>query len=174
MRLSKVPVVLAFSLIGTVATAQEIRVGDLKISRSWMRETPPGNTVGAWYLEIVNNSDKSDRLVGGSVAVAQSIEIHETKIDGGIARMRPIAEGIVLAPQSMTKLEPSGPHIMLVGLKQPLKQGQRVKGTLFFRTQGRLSLMYRSRAWARRDRRLSMAQDTEKLVSLAGLDQRTL
>jgi hypothetical protein len=140
MRLSKVLAVLAFSMIGAVATAQEIRVGDLNISRSWMRATPPGSTVGAWYLEIVNNSDKSDRLVGGSVAVAKSIEIHETKIDGGIARMRPIAEGIVLAPQSTTKLEPSGVHIMLVGLKEPLKQGQRVKGTLIFSNAGAIEL----------------------------------
>jgi copper(I)-binding protein len=140
MRLSKVVAILVLSLIGTAATAQETRVGELQISRSWMRATPPGSTVGAWYLEIVNNGEKSDRLVGGSVAVSTSIEIHETKINGGIARMRPIAEGIVLAPQSTTKLEPGGAHIMLVGLKQPLKQGQRVKGTLIFSNAGAVEL----------------------------------
>lgn len=108
----------------------------LKISQPWSRATPPGATTGAGYLAITNPGKTPDRLVGGSTPVAAKLEIHEMSMTGGVMRMRPIAGGLVIgAGQTMT-LKPGGYHLMLIGLKRPLKAGEQTPVTLTFERAG--------------------------------------
>ena len=76
-----------------------------------------------------------DRLVGGTSDVSNRLEIHEMSMDGGVMKMRPAA-GLDIKPGQTVEFKPGGYHMMFVGLKRPLEQGQHVKATLRFEKAG--------------------------------------
>jgi copper(I)-binding protein len=114
------------------AQAEDVIVGSLKISAPWARATPKGASVGGAYLKITNTGSAPDRLIGGSTDVAAKFEIHEMKMDGGVMKMRPVADGLEIKPGQTVELAPGGYHVMLMGLKKQLEQGQHFKATLEF------------------------------------------
>src|SRR4051812_44005941 len=124
------------------AQAHEYKIGTLQIGHPWARATPKGATVGGGYLTITNNGTTADRLVGGSSPIAERFEVHEMSMDGNVMRMRPVKDGLEIKPGQTVKLEPGGLHIMLVNLKQPIKEGERVKGTLTFEKAGSVDVEY--------------------------------
>ncbi len=130
---------LAVSLI-VPAHAGESTTGSVKISAAWARATPNGATVGAGYMTITNSSSTPDRLVSGASDVSSRFEIHEMSMDNGVMRMRPMAQGLAIKPGDTVALEPGGNHIMFVGLKQPLMQGDHVKATLTFEKAGNVEV----------------------------------
>lgn len=100
------------------------------VSGAWSRATPGGATTGAAYATL--NSPGGDTLTGVSTPVAKSASVHEMTMDGNVMRMRPVPGGLALPPGQAVTLEPGGYHIMLEGLKQPLRQGQTVPLHLTF------------------------------------------
>jgi copper(I)-binding protein len=119
--------------------AETYSVGTIEISDIWARATPGGSTVGAGYLRITNKGSQPDRLMGGSLVAAARFEVHTTSIENGVARMRPV-EGLEIKPGETVELSPGGTHVMFMGLKAPLKQGQRVHGTLVFEKAGKIEV----------------------------------
>jgi periplasmic copper chaperone A len=122
------------------AGAAEVKVGDLVITQAWSRATPGGAKVAGGYLTIENKGSAPDRLIGGSAAVAGKFEVHEMKMDEGVMTMRPLDKGLEIAPGKSVKLAPGGYHLMLMDLKQPLKQGEQVAVTLQFEKAGAVQL----------------------------------
>src|ERR1700730_8608690 len=114
------------------ALALDVNVGSLQIEHPWSRATPKGATIAAGYMKITNNGTEPDRLIGGSSTVADRFEIHEMATDGGVMKMRPLANGMEIKPGQSVEFKPGSFHIMLVGLKQPVTTGQSIKGTLVF------------------------------------------
>lgn len=110
--------------------------GPMRIEQAWSRATPGGATVGAGYLRVTNTGATPDRLVGGSTDAAQRFEIHEMAMDNGVMKMRPLPAGVALAPGESVDLRPGGLHVMMTGLKQPLKQGDAIRATLNFEKAG--------------------------------------
>jgi copper(I)-binding protein len=128
------------ALAAMPAQAADVTAGSLKISAPWARATPKGASVGGGYMTITNSGTAPDRLIGGFADVARSFEVHEMKMDGGVMKMRPVANGIEIKPGQTATLEPSGYHVMLVGLKQQLKQGEHFKATLEFAKAGKVDV----------------------------------
>ncbi|MBX6327948.1 MAG: copper chaperone PCu(A)C [Pseudolabrys sp.] len=124
------------------AHAHEYTVGSLKIGHPWARATPKGATVGAGYLTVTNTGSAPDRLLGGSIEVADRTEIHVMRMENGVMTMRPLAGGIEIKPGETVTLEPGGYHLMFIGLKAPLKQDSRVKGTLVFEKAGTVEVEF--------------------------------
>jgi hypothetical protein len=67
-------------------------------------------------------------------------QIHQMKMDNGIMKMRPVEGGLEIKPGQTVTLDPSGYHVMLMGLKQPLKQGEHFKATLEFAKAGKVDV----------------------------------
>jgi copper(I)-binding protein len=126
----------AFAMIVTSAAAEDIKVGALQISAPWARATPKGAKVGGGYLTITNSGTTADRLTGGSTAISGRLEIHEMSMSGGVMKMRPLAQGIEIKPGQTVTLKPGGIHMMFVGLKHALAQGEHFKATLQFEKAG--------------------------------------
>ncbi len=124
------------------AFAQDIRKGDITVSKPWSRATAPRAKVGAGFLTIRNTGDKPDRLLSVTSPRAEKVEIHTMSMDGGIMRMRPLANGIEVPGGGHAMLAPGGNHIMLIGLKTPLKAGERVPATLSFARAGRVDVQF--------------------------------
>jgi len=120
----------------TAASADDIRAGDLSIDDAWSRPAPVEGATGVVYLEIENKGKEPDRLVAAKTPVAENTELHESTEEAGVAKMRPLADGIKVPPNSEIKLKPRGMHIMLLGLKQKLEEGQSFPMTLTFEKQG--------------------------------------
>ncbi|MBV9784545.1 MAG: copper chaperone PCu(A)C [Acidisphaera sp.] len=102
----------------------------VSVQNAWSRATPPHASTGVIYLTLTSAND--DRLIGASSPVAERAELHETTMDGGIMRMRPVEGGLDLPAGKPVTLGPGGAHIMLTGLKTPLRQGQSVPVHLMF------------------------------------------
>ena len=122
------------------AGAQETKAGDLVITQPWSRATPTGAKVAGGYLTIENKGSAPDRLVGGAGDVAGKLEIHEMAMNNGVMTMRPLDKGLTIEPGKTVKLAPGGYHLMLMDLKNPLKQGEKVPLTLEFEKAGKVTL----------------------------------
>jgi len=136
-------ILFTFALFGALAAtagAEDIKVGDLQISTAWARATPKGAAIGGGYLKITNTGNSPDRLIGGASPVSDKFELHEMSMDNGVMKMRPVAGGIEIKPGETVELKPGGFHIMLVGLKLQLAQGQHFKATLMFEKAGKVDV----------------------------------
>lgn len=122
------------------AQAEDVTIGGLKISAPWARATPKGASVGGGYMKITNTGTAPDRLVGGSTDISRSFEVHEMKMDDGVMKMRLVAGGLEIKPGQTVTLDPSGYHVMFVGLKDQLKQGDHFKATLQFAQAGKVDV----------------------------------
>jgi copper(I)-binding protein len=90
---------------------------------------------GAAYMVIKNGGTTADALIGATSDIAATVEVHETKMDGDNVTMMPIARIEVPAGGSV-ELTPGGYHVMFIGLKQPLKVGEKVILNLQFEKAG--------------------------------------
>jgi hypothetical protein len=121
------------------ARAEDVKAGDLLISQAWSRATPGGAKVGGGYLSIENKGTAPDRLTGASADFAGKIEIHEMATTNGVMTMRPLEKGVTIEPGKTVKLAPGGYHLMMFGLKAPLKQGDKLAITLEFERAGKVN-----------------------------------
>ncbi|MEZ5458261.1 MAG: copper chaperone PCu(A)C [Steroidobacteraceae bacterium] len=115
-------------LLSTLASnpllAHEFEHGTLTINHPWARPTPPGLTVSAVYFSVKNHGNTADRLIGWSSPVAGRTELHESRMDGGMARMRPV-ESVTIPAQGTIKAEPGGLHVMLLDLSSRSKSARK-------------------------------------------------
>lgn len=128
-------------LLAQAAGGGAVKAGDLAVETPWLRATPGGAQVAGGYVKVTNRGSTPDRLVGASMAQAERGEVHEMTNDAGVMKMRPI-EGLAIAPGVSVELKPGGYHLMFHGLKNPLKQGQSVKGTLVFEKAGTVDVTF--------------------------------
>src|SRR5437773_10021540 len=129
-----------FARFGASAHAQEVKAGDLVITQAWSRATPGGAKIAGGFLTIENKGAAPDRLISGSGDIAGKVEIHEMAMNDGVMTMRPLDKGLVIEPGKTVKLAPGGYHLMLMDLKQPFKQGDKVPLTLQFEKAGKVEL----------------------------------
>jgi copper(I)-binding protein len=138
--MNRIAVVLAvFLMLPTAAAAQEFKIGGITVVAPWARATPGGTKVGGAYLELKAAAGAGDRLVSASSPAAGSVEIHEHASEGGVMKMRRI-DGLAVPAGASVMLKPGGYHLMLMDLKQPLKQGDKLQLTLTFEKAGALSV----------------------------------
>jgi copper(I)-binding protein len=139
-------IAILFAGVLTLATssafAHGYKLGSLEIGHPWARATPKGAAVGGAYLKVTNTGTTPDRLVSGSTDVSGRFEIHEMSMDGSVAKMRQLKDGLEIKPGETVELKPGGLHIMLLDLKQPIKQGDHVKGTLTFEKAGKIDVEF--------------------------------
>lgn len=112
----------------------------LRILGAWSRPTPPGAPTGVGYLTAVNSGVGDDRLVGATSALARSVEIHEMSMAGGVMRMRPAPNGMIIPAGGRAALGPGGYHLMLIGPTRPYKLGDRIPVTLRFEKSGAVKI----------------------------------
>ena len=139
--LGGLPHALPASIVETIAD-KTYKVGPLVIEAPWARATPGGAQVGGAYLKITNTGAEADRLIGGSLPIAASVEVHEMSMTDGVMKMRKLEKGLEIKPGQTVELKPGGYHIMFMGLREGLKQGQPVKGTLVFEKAGTVEVEY--------------------------------
>lgn len=144
IRLSRTVAAAAFAALSLAIAApllaHDYKVGSLHIDHPWARPTPGASKNGAAYLSIRNDGQKPDALIAASADVSERVELHEHINDNGVMRMREVSGGIAIAAGETVSLAPGGYHIMLIGLKQPLKEGEEFPLALSFREAGKVEV----------------------------------
>jgi copper(I)-binding protein len=113
------------------------KVGDIQIHRPYARATPA--KVGGVFMILQNAGGAADKLIKAASPVAENVELHTNVKDGETMRMRQV-EAIEIPAQGRTELAPGGYHVMLIGLKQALKEGGQFPLTLTFEKAGSVTL----------------------------------
>lgn len=128
----KRPTILVLALLlSPVIAAQQHEAKSIHVTHAWSRALPPVSENGAAYVTIMNSGHHADKLLGASSPIAQRAELHSHTMEGGVMKMRPVVS-IELLPGEKVALKPGGFHVMLMGLKQPLKEGDHFPLTLRF------------------------------------------
>ena len=104
-------------------------VADVSITNAWVRGTVPGQSGTGAFMQLRSTTDAV--LVGVASPAAKVVELHEMAQVGGVMRMRAV-DKLPLPAGTLVELAPGGYHVMLMGLAQPLKEGDRVPVTLTF------------------------------------------
>ena len=130
--------VLLLAGIGA-ASAHSYKLGALEIGHPWARATPPTAPTGGGYLSIKNTGTEPDRLISASSPAAGAVQVHDMKMEGNVMRMREHGP-LEIKPGETVTLAPGGMHLMMMGLKEPLKQGEKVPLTLVFEKAGKIDV----------------------------------
>ncbi len=114
--------------------------GEMKImvKDAYARSTNP--KVAAAFMDLMNHSSADDRLVSASSKAAKRVELHTHKETDGVMKMIHLEEGFALPEGEKTSLERGGKHVMLMGLVEPLSQGDTIEVTLTFEKAGEVTV----------------------------------
>jgi len=141
------PIVGCLALtLGALIASGGASADNIQVTEAWSRPTPPGIEVGVAYF-VINNQGRNDRLVGASSPLAKRAELHISQMDGGVMKMRHL-DAVEVRSGVPTSFEPSGRHVMLVGLKQPLKAGEVFPLVLNFANAGPVKVQVRVKGTA--------------------------
>lgn len=128
--------VLGLGLAAPLAGAADaVSVKGVTVAQAWARATPGGAKIGAAYLTIAADAATSDELLAASSDAAGRTELHTHIMEGDVMKMRAV-DKVEIGKGATVLFQPSGYHVMLIDLKQPLKQGDKVKLTLKFKNAG--------------------------------------
>lgn len=125
--------------LAPVAFAHSYDVGPVHIGHPSASPTAPGQPNGAAYLTIETSGPAGDRLIALETPAATAAEIHEMSDEGGVMSMRKL-DAVVVEPGAPVVFTPGGLHIMLIGLKAPLKAGETAPLTLTFEKAGKVTV----------------------------------
>jgi len=127
---------------GSSAFAHGFETSELGIIHPFLRATPPGAKTGAGYVIIRNNGTTPERLLRIETQAAARVEFHQSVVEGGIAKMRPIEGGIEIPAGGEYRLGADGSHAMLIGLTAQVSLGFPVGATLIFEKAGRVPITF--------------------------------
>jgi periplasmic copper chaperone A len=132
-----------FALLCTILASAafagtDLKHGNLTIGHPWARATPGAVKNSAAFFTI-ENKGAADKLVGVSGDVAREIQIHTMITEAGVMKMREI-KSLDIPANGKTELKPGGLHIMLIGLKDGLKDGTKFPLTLKFEKAGEVKV----------------------------------
>lgn len=129
---------LLVAALPLLAQAQSVQLGELMIGLPYARATVPGQTAGGGFLTI-ENKGADDRLVAARAAVSNTVELHTMTMDGNVMKMRAV-DAIPVPAGRTVELKPGGLHIMFIGLKAPLGEGDSFPMTLRFEKAGEVTV----------------------------------
>ncbi len=142
VRLGRIAFALVLAAAVSTVAAHGANLGDIAIGHPFATPSIPGTPNGAAYLaSIENKGTVADKLVRASTPAAARVELHTMAVDAqGVMRMREI-DGIALAPKAKVQMKPgAGLHMMLIGLKEPLKEDASFPMTLEFERAGKVDV----------------------------------
>jgi periplasmic copper chaperone A len=118
--------------------AQGANVGAISINHPWARATPGAVKNSAAFM-VFDNKGTADKLISVSGDVAKDIQIHSMVTEAGVMKMREI-KSLDIPANGKAELKPGGFHVMLIGLKDGLKEGEKFPLKLKFEKAGEITV----------------------------------
>jgi copper(I)-binding protein len=136
--------VIALALTATVAVGLQ----PITVAQPSTVATAPGQAVAGGFMTVINTTGTEDRLLRASSPVAKEVQIHNTTMDEGVMRMRPMADGVAIPAGGRVEFKPRALHLMFMGLQAPIAAGTTVPVTLEFERAGKVGATFRVEAVA--------------------------
>jgi periplasmic copper chaperone A len=131
----------ALTLGAILALTPGVLANDVMVKEAFARASAFATAkAGVVYMTFTNNSAKADRLLSIATAASDTAQVHESTEKDGVATMKPI-EALEIPAGGTVELKPGVLHIMLSGLKAPLKKGDMIKLELVFEQAGKVEVM---------------------------------
>lgn len=123
----------------SIVTAGGALAAEIAVEAPFARASAGTAAAGAAYMTLKSAENIADRLTAASSPVAEKVELHTHLMEGDVMRMRPV-DSVEIPAGGTVELKPGGLHIMLIGLKAPLKEGESFPLTLSFAKAGTISV----------------------------------
>jgi hypothetical protein len=109
------------------------------VKDAYARSARPNAPTGAAFMMLMNTTDTDVKIIGVRSEVAKRVELH-THIDKGegVMQMTQIEGGISIPAGESHMLKRGGDHVMLMGLNDPLVDGETITITFEFENAGDL------------------------------------
>jgi periplasmic copper chaperone A len=131
-------VVLGLALFSLPAFAQTSH--DLMIVNAFApAPLVPTAQAAAVYFTVMNHGPEDDELLSVSTPAATSATLHTSVLENDVWKMRPLTS-IDIPPGALVQLVPGARHVMLTGLKAPLKEGDNIALRLLFEKAGTIDV----------------------------------
>lgn len=124
IRIAALPLLLASLLLAASLPASA--TGCLpQVHDGWIRMPPMNLPMMAGYARIENRCREPATIVSADSAAFADTSLHETRVEGGISRMR-ATPALRIPAGGSAILEPGGSHLMLMQPRTPLQAGRKV------------------------------------------------
>jgi copper(I)-binding protein len=136
------PILLGLVLVTTARAEmheEEHSKEGMLVHEAWVRAVPPSSKMSAAYMVLHNNTGDDDHLVSAESDVAKAVELHNVRSKDGMMEMYQV-KSIGIPAKGDRVLKPGSYHVMLIGLKKPLKVGDKVELTLNFMHAGAVKM----------------------------------
>lgn len=118
-------------IFGTTLFAKDTVADKIEIKNPTIKAVPAVNKNTGVFMELKNDTDKDIKLIKAESDLSTTVELHDMVMENDVMKMRPV-ESILIKAKSSTFLKPGSLHVMLIGLKSPLKKGKSYALTLHF------------------------------------------
>ncbi|MFZ5932086.1 MAG: copper chaperone PCu(A)C [Pseudomonadota bacterium] len=115
--------------------AHDYSTGQLVIAHPWAPPTLGKQRIGVVYFTLRNQGPDMDRLLAIDLPDGGQAQMHDSQMQDGVMRMRPIDAAVIPAGGELA-LQPGGMHVMLGDLPGPLIKGGRLRLILRFEKAG--------------------------------------
>lgn len=122
------------------ALAHGFRVGSIYVDHPVAPASLPGQTSAAVYFAIENQGATADRLIALQSPAAQNVVVHQMTMNGPVMAMREVENLPIASMKRTALLANSGYHVMMTGLKQPLRANDKISLTLTFERAGKVDV----------------------------------
>jgi copper(I)-binding protein len=120
---------------GALAALPSLAAAQMQVGDPYARAASPMAVSGAAFMAVPNPTDTDDRIVAATSDIAERVELHtHIQNSDGVMQMVELEDGIPLPAGETVLLERGGLHVMFLGLRQPLNQGDEITVTLEFET----------------------------------------
>lgn len=137
--------ILAFAaalMLAVPAFAHETVQGDIQIIHPHIPQPAASAKAAGGFMAIVNTGTEADRLIAAESDIAMKVEVHESKVDAnGVGTMEHV-DFIEIPAGETVNLQHGGYHVMFMGLKGTLTEGEMHKGVLVFERAGRVEIEF--------------------------------
>ena len=123
--------VLLLAVASTLTPPSLATEADISVTNQYVRMVPAGTPISGAFMTIRNNGKTDRKLTKAESPAAKTVELHTHINDNGMMKMRPVKE-INIKAHGQAELKPGSYHVMLIDLKQTLKEGETVPLTLTF------------------------------------------
>ena len=126
--------VAAFILL--LSSSNNATASELEISNAFARASAGPARNGVIFLTVKNSTKQADILLSAATDIAKKTQLHGHTMKDGMMYMSQVKGGIAVPSGGMAELKPGGHHVMLMGLKAPLKKGGKIMLMLTFKNAG--------------------------------------
>ncbi|MFC7420758.1 copper chaperone PCu(A)C [Iodobacter arcticus] len=134
--MKKIALLLAASCVSFAVFAHEYKAGEIRVVHPFSVPTLPGKDVGTVYIGLENKGAQADQLIAATSDRAARVEIHIMSMEGDVMKMRQVPELEVKGGETIKMKPGMGYHLMIFGVKQPLKVGDKFPLKLQFKKSG--------------------------------------